>query len=175
MCLHVNQNLTNEIKKLSGKLTVWKNFAVDYEYKTTHEEYTTRTELVGATLKARYLGFDYSAGVHTAPNSKIYNGKVNEGLHVCLSEEEANSLGRPSSGYYVVIPLTIDIKDLVAVGIFSDYATSYYNSEHVDQQAVVTKFTLSQAKIDKALKSAVDTYLQKYPNYAPKKKVVRKR
>lgn len=170
MCLIANKPLTETLKKLTGKLTVWKAFTVNHDYKNirSRDGLTLRTRYVGSRLSARYRTLTYEPNkLYTAPDSKINQfGEVHAGLHVCLTKAEAESLITTNSAYYAIVELQVNLADLVAVGRFSDY----HAGTHSDKQAVFTKLKITKKQYDAAIAEAAARLRITAPNYFPAKR-----
>lgn len=161
MCLYANKPTTKILKNLplTGKLTVWKVFTISQDY----INFKTCMRLKSLSLTGRYrTQYKYTPGEHGAPDAAIDSyGQVHAGIHVCLTLKEAQCV----LGTYLddsarqIIQLEVDLKDLVAIGHFSDF----HKIDHDDQEAVFSKITLTKEVYDDAIAKATAALRHKRP------------
>ena len=103
------------MKQLEGKITVWKVFNFEAKKKFTNK-YDTSGKVVGGKLVGKYRNYNWCPKKHTANGVESAipaDLRVYEGIHVCLSEEEAKQLKGSKS---VVGKFEIPVDDVLAVG-----------------------------------------------------------
>ena len=173
MCLIVNKAATENLKLLKGNITVWKVFSLN----RIEDRYGNVTNV---KLDGRYRSYKWTPRIHKAPvktnenvlvtPKNLQNGSaVHQGIHVCLSPEEANKVANESA-YYTTVSFSVPIKDLVAVGTYSDVVhldgskvglpeETHYNDRYC-KQAVLSKLTVTTAKH----KAVVNKVMKKWFN-----------
>jgi hypothetical protein len=134
-------------RKFLSKHKNHKTVTVYKVFKTQDTDYSNgwyAAPIVTKGLFAPYRGDRYYPGETNAsrPENRIRKEcRVNKGIHVFLTREDAEGLAR-SSSIKVVVKMTAQVKDLIAVGDF----------EGIPNNAVFKKVTLSRSEYDKHVK-----------------------
>lgn len=134
MCLTIDTELTS-ILRMSGRkrFTVWK-------------------KVIKMDFESMYHSYHYQVGQNAAcPCREVNltsfektNKEIHEGIHVFLEKPKHPQL---MSDKYVIIPLTVYLKDMVAAGY---HAADYYKKN--EKEAVFTKVHLSKRDAERSLR-----------------------
>ena len=163
MCLIANVKATECLKQLEGKITVWKvfNVGIKRKYKNQHDP---EGKVVATGLRGRYRSYNWLPKKHVATGACTTldpSLRVNKGIHVCLSEEEAKFVMGPKT---VVGKFEVPVADVLFVGS-SDGVTYASNggkpisdiyNHRFAKQATLKQLTMTKKQHTELLKAAVN-------------------
>lgn len=133
MCLHVVSRDPNKLKWKNGKLKV---------YKVMRQ--------FGNNLKAVYRSFTYKRGLNIAKGRISAKDTISEGaFHVCLTLNAAKYHWEPDC---VILQLTVNKKDFIALGLEEATFTKLYISQKMYRKAINSKSEKKPIKIKRSIK-----------------------